>query len=55
MLEASPHERTLDVLGLDYYDPLAARHFRLPGHRTAGGSNPQPARELWDDPPDPGG
>ena len=41
----SPHERTLDVLGLDYYDPMAARHFRLPGppHRR----RPQP-------PPDPG-
>ena len=54
-LEASPHERTLDVLGIDYYDPLAARHFRLPGHRTAGGRSPLPARELWDDPPDPAG
>ena len=54
-VEASPHERTLDVLGIDYYDPSAARHFRLPGHRTAGGRNPLPVRELWDDPPDPGG
>ncbi len=49
------HERTLDVLGLDYYDPLAARHFRVPGHRTAGGRNPRPTRELWDDPPEPDG
>jgi beta-glucosidase/6-phospho-beta-glucosidase/beta-galactosidase len=54
-LEASPHDRTLDVLGIDWYDPMAARHFRLPGHRTAGGRNPTPARELWDDVPDPGG
>ena len=54
-LDASPHERTLDVLGIDYYDPLAARHFRLPGHRTAGGRVLAPARELWDDVPDPGG
>ena len=54
-LEASPHGRTLDVLGVDYYDPLAARHFRVPGHRTAGGRSAAPARELWDDPPDPGG
>ncbi len=54
-LEASPHERTLDVLGIDYYDPSAARHFRLPGHRTAGGRSLAPARALWDDPPDPGG
>ncbi len=54
-LEASPHERPLDVLGVDWYDPRAAGHFRLPGHRTAGGRNPAPARALWDDPPDPGG
>jgi len=54
-LEASPHERTLDVLGVDFYDPMAARHFRLPGHRTAGGRNAMPARALWDDPPDPAG
>ncbi len=49
----SPHDRTLDVLGLDFYDPVVARHFRLPGHRTAGGRNWRPSRELWDDVPDP--
>jgi len=54
-LYESPHERTLDVLGLDYYDPLASRHFRIPGHRTAGGRNLWPTRELWDDPPEPRG
>ena len=54
-LEASPHARTLDVLGIDWYDPMAARHFRVPGHRTAGGRSAAPARELWDDVPDPGG
>ena len=51
----SPHERTLDVLGIDWYDPTVSRHFRLPGHRTAGGRNPLPTRELWDDVPDPAG
>jgi beta-glucosidase/6-phospho-beta-glucosidase/beta-galactosidase len=51
----SPHERTLDALALDYYDPMAARHFRVPGHRTAGGRNRLPTRELWDDVADPGG
>ena len=51
----SPHERTLDVLGIDWYDPTVSRHFRLPGHRTAGGRNPMPTRDLWDDVPDPGG
>ena len=35
--------------------PQASRHFRLPGHRTAGGRNVLPTRHLWDDPPDPAG
>src|SRR6202043_2157846 len=51
----SPHERTLDVVGIDYYDPVAAHHIRLPGHRTAGGRSWQPGAELWDDRVDPGG
>ncbi len=45
---ASPHERCLDVTQIDYYDPVASHHFRLPGHRTAGGRNWLPGRELWD-------
>jgi Glycosyl hydrolase family 1 len=53
-LYESPYRRTVDVLGLDYYDPEVARHFRLPGHRTAGGRSPAPSRQLWDDVPDPG-
>jgi len=52
---ASPHECTLDAVGLDWYDPVATRHFRLPGHRTAGGRGWLPTRELWDDVPDPAG
>ncbi|MBV8463358.1 MAG: family 1 glycosylhydrolase, partial [Acidimicrobiales bacterium] len=51
----SPHESTLDVLGLDFYQPMVGRHARVPGHRTAGGRNPEPSRALWDDPPDPEG
>jgi beta-glucosidase/6-phospho-beta-glucosidase/beta-galactosidase len=51
----SPHACTLDVIGLDYYDPWAARHFRVPGHRTAAGRALLPVRELWDDVPDPAG
>lgn len=51
----SPHECTLDAIGLDFYHPTATRHFRLPGHRTAGGRNRYPTRELWDDIPDPTG
>jgi beta-glucosidase/6-phospho-beta-glucosidase/beta-galactosidase len=54
-LYESPHQRTLDVLGIDFYDPIASHHFRVPGHRTAGGRRPMPTRELWDDVPDPGG
>ena len=52
---ASAHDSTLDVIGIDYYDPLASRHFRLPGRRTAGGRSVLPFRPLWDDVPDPAG
>ena len=52
---ASAHPRPLDVVGFDYYDPLAARHLRAPGHATAGGRGWSPAREQWDDIPDPAG
>jgi beta-glucosidase len=51
----STFDRTLDVLGIDWYDPAVGRHFRLPGHRTAGGRHPFPTRALWDDVPDPVG
>ncbi|MBV8462529.1 MAG: glycoside hydrolase family 1 protein, partial [Acidimicrobiales bacterium] len=40
----SPHETTLDVLGLDFYQPMVGRHARVPGHRTAGGRNLEPSR-----------
>jgi beta-glucosidase/6-phospho-beta-glucosidase/beta-galactosidase len=46
---ASPHERTLDVLGLDYYDPVASNHIRPPGRRTAGGRAWRQSADLWDD------
>lgn len=52
---ASQHERTLDVVGIDYYDPLIAHHVRAPGHITAGGRSWRMGRELWDDPVDPPG
>jgi beta-glucosidase/6-phospho-beta-glucosidase/beta-galactosidase len=52
---ASAYERTLDAVGLDYYDPMVGRHLRAPGHRTAGGRSWPPARALWDDVPEPGG
>jgi len=50
-----PHELTLDVIGIDYYDPVASHHLRLPGARTAGGRSWAPGRELWDDVVDPAG
>ena len=52
---ASPHERTLDAVGIDYYDPWPPGTSGVPGHRTAGGRNRCPTRELWDDVPDPAG
>jgi beta-glucosidase/6-phospho-beta-glucosidase/beta-galactosidase len=52
---ASPFACTLDAVGLDWYDPMAGRHLRLPGHRTAGGRSALPTRALWDDVPDPSG
>jgi beta-glucosidase len=52
---AEPDQRLLDVVQLDYYDPVTAHFLRLPGHRTAGGRSWQPTRSLWDDPPDPDG
>jgi len=52
---ASPHHCTLDVVGIDYYAPLAAHYARLPGHRTAGGRSWRPGNDLWDDPVEPRG
>ncbi len=46
---SSSHERTLDVLGIDYYDPVASNHARPPLHRSAGGRSLSPNAELWDD------
>ena len=54
-VEAAERDDLTGVVQVDYYDPVVARHFRLPGHRTAGGRNWQPVRDLWDDPPDPAG
>jgi beta-glucosidase len=45
----SPHECTLDVIGLDYYDPTIASHARVPGRHGAGGRLWSPAAELWED------
>jgi beta-glucosidase len=52
---ASPYEKTLDFVGIDYYDPVATHHVRMPGHATSGKRSFALARELWDDPPFPVG
>lgn len=43
-----PYGRPLDVVSMNYYDPVAADHVRLPGHRTAGGRTWAPAARRWD-------
>ncbi len=50
-----PHERPLDSVGFDWYDPVASHAIRLPGHRTSGGRNWEPSRAMWDVPPNPAG
>jgi beta-glucosidase len=45
----SSQPRTLDAIAIDYYDPVAANHVRLPGHKTAGGRSMEAGREIWDD------
>lgn len=53
---AGPHERPIDALGFDWYDPVASHGMRLPGHRTAGGDRHWGiGRPIWDVPPDPEG
>ncbi|HWC09948.1 MAG TPA: family 1 glycosylhydrolase, partial [Acidimicrobiales bacterium] len=51
----SPHERPLDAVLVDYYNPTLADRLRLPGRRTAGGRSWRPFRPLWDDPVHPEG
>jgi beta-glucosidase/6-phospho-beta-glucosidase/beta-galactosidase len=45
----------LDVAQIDYYEPVASHHLRLPGHHTAGGRQWGLTQSLWDDRPDPDG
>jgi len=52
---AGPPARTLDATGFDWYDPVASRATRWPGHRSAGGRRWEPSRAIWDVPPDPRG
>jgi beta-glucosidase len=43
-----PHEQPLDLVSVNYYDPVAADHLRPPGHRTAGGRTWAPVGKQWD-------
>jgi beta-glucosidase len=52
---ASAYERCLDVVAVDFYDPVVSHHVRVPGHRSAGERNWAPSRNLWDEHPDPAG
>ncbi len=52
---ASQHQRLIDVVGFDYYDPAASHALQVPGHRSAGGRCWRPARETWDVQADPSG
>lgn len=52
---ASRHERTLDAVGLDWYDPMASRALRLPGRASVGGRWWRPTRPLWEVAADPAG
>jgi beta-glucosidase/6-phospho-beta-glucosidase/beta-galactosidase len=50
---SSAFESTIDVIQLDFYNPITSSHFRMPGHKTSGGRNWAPGRMLWDDTIDP--
>ena len=53
---ASRHDRTLDALGFDWYDPVASHGTRLPGRPTSGGERWwQPTVPLWEVRTDPQG
>lgn len=54
-LHSATNPRPLDVVSIDYYDPVASHHLRRPGRRTAGGRNWSPDQALWDDVVDPAG
>lgn len=49
LMQNSQLTNFLDVIQIDFYNPIASTHLRLPGHKTAGGRCFLPARMLWDD------
>jgi beta-glucosidase/6-phospho-beta-glucosidase/beta-galactosidase len=49
----SPHERTVDVAQVSWYDPRLAAYPRLPGRRTATGRRWGPDPAHWEQTPSP--
>lgn len=43
-----PFERPLDLVSVNYYEPGAADHLRLPGRATAGGRTWSPFGKRWE-------
>lgn len=50
-----PDDRPLDVIQVNYYNPVAGHRLRMPGRKTVGGRSWSPFRQIWDDPADPDG
>jgi beta-glucosidase/6-phospho-beta-glucosidase/beta-galactosidase len=50
-----PDERPLDVIQVNYYNPVAGDRLRFPGRKTVGGRSWSPFRQIWDDAVDPEG
>lgn len=46
---AGPHERPLDVVQVNYYDPVTGHRLQRPGRHTVGGRTWSPFRQIWDD------
>jgi beta-glucosidase/6-phospho-beta-glucosidase/beta-galactosidase len=46
---AGSDPRPLDVVQVNYYNPVTADRLRVPGRRTVGGRSWSPFRQVWDD------
>lgn len=46
---AGPHVRPLDVVQVNYYDPVTGHRLQWPGRHTVGGRTWSPFRQIWDD------
>ena len=43
------HDIALDMVGIDYYNPVVSKHLVAPGMKTSGGRWWLPLRSAWDD------